>query len=217
MPIDVKSIKALLGDRILVRPLKAPERRGTLFLPATKVQGKQTEIWFGEIEALGRDARYPDAYGLKVGDVVGIEALGRQCETLAGEDGEEHCWVAEEFFACKDQGRQTAWATGTPWVSESAGLEPVGSYVLVRPDTEEEKRGGIHIPHSSRELQKMGTVVNVSIGEIRAGQLDGLHVHTDATVLFGRFSGSTVKVDCDFILMKQEDVIAVMERTAVVA
>lgn len=215
MPIEVKSIKELLGDRILVRPLKAPERRGVLFLPSTTVKGKQSEIWFGEIEALGRDALYPDAYGLKVGDVVGVEALGRQCETLAGEDGDEHCWVAEEFLAVKDLGRYEKFCKGDgPMVG---GLEPLGSYVLVRPDAEEEKRGGIHIPHSSRELQKLGTVLAVSIGEVRGGQLDGIHIDVGSQVLYGRYSGSFVKLEEELILMKQEDVIAVMDRQAVAA
>ena len=221
MPIEVGNIKSLLGDRILVKPLSRPERKGSLMLPASALnaKGKQSEIWFGIVEALGRDARYPDAYGINVGDVIGVEFLGRQCETLTGNDGEEHCWVAEEFIAAKSTGRVEAFNAGLSWKPGTAnqGLEPVGSYVLVRPAAEEEKRGGIHIPHNAREAQKMGTSIAASVGEIRAGQIDGLHVDVGVSVLFGRYSGSWVKLDEELLLMKQEDIIAVMEPAKEVA
>jgi chaperonin GroES len=217
MPIDVKSIRSLLGDRLLVKPLSRPEKRGTLFVPqsALKEKGKQYEIWWAEVEALGRDAKYPDAYGVTVGDIVGIEFIGRQCETLTDGNGDEHCWVAEEFLAAKDNGRVAAFHAGKPH-GDTPMIQPLGAYILVRPEPEEEKRGGIHLPHNAREPQKFGEVLSVSIGELNGRELDCLPVEVGNRVLFGRFSGSWVKLDEDLLMMKcgsaaQGDVLAVVD------
>lgn len=215
MPIDLSAIRTLLGDRVLVRPFLRPERRKGLYVPVRAEAVKQTDVWWGTIEALGRDAKYPDAYGLKVGDVVAIEALGRQCETLAGADGEEHCWVAEEFLAARDTGRFAAFHAGETWRRADYGVVPLGAYVLVRPEPEEETRGGLHIPHNAREAQKVGAVLAVSAGEVLGDALQPLHVEADARVLYGRFSGAWLKADEEVLLMKQENVIAVMAPLAV--
>ncbi len=217
MPTALKTIKTLLGDRLLIRPLAKPERRGTLYVPTSAAQkDKQTDVWWGTIEALGRDARFPDAYGLKVGDVVGIEAIGRQCEAIAGDDGEDHLWVAEEFLAARSTGRIEAFVANEPWRRDDVGIIPLGAYVLVRPEPEEEKRGGIHLPHNAREPQKVGEVLAVSPGEISGGMLSTLHVETGARVLYGRYSGTWVKADEDLLLIKaggydQGNVVAVLE------
>ncbi len=210
MPIDLKSLVTLLGDRILIRPFTRPERRGGLYLARTPEKVQQTDVWWGTIESLGRDARYPDAYGLKVGDVVAIEALGRQCETLNGEDGEEHCWVAEEFLAARSTGRYESFHASEKWRRLDYGIVPLGQYVLVRPDAEEEKRGGVFIPHSSREAQKQGEVLAVSPGEVLGDILAPLHVEAGSRVLYGRYSGAWLKADEEVLLMKQENVIGVM-------
>jgi chaperonin GroES len=212
MSIDVTSIKSLLGDRILIRPLARPEKRGRLMLPAATAKEKaaQSDIWWGVVEALGRDARYPDAYKIAVGDVVGCSAIGRQCETITGADREEHVWVAEEFIAAKDAGRVMAWREGRKR-GPDVGIVPVGPYVLVRPDEEEDTRNGVHLPMSSREAQKMGESLAVSEGDCATGELVPLHVEAGSRILFGRYSGSWVKIDEELLLMKQEDIIGVME------
>ncbi len=212
MPIALKTIKTLLGDRLLIRPLKGPEQRGRILVPLSSAKKpEQADVWWGEVEALGRDARFPDAYGLKVGDVVGVEALGRQCETLAGDDGEAHCWVAEEFVVARDTGRVAAFTANETWRRKDVGIVPLGSYVLVRPEAEEEQRGGIHLPHSAREPQKIGAVLAVSAGDVVGRALEPLHVEVDSRVLYGRYSGAFVKVDEELLLMKQENVIAALE------
>ncbi len=217
MPIALKTIKTLLGDRLLIRPLAKPERRGTLYVPTSAAQKeKQTDIWWGEIEALGRDARFPDAYALKVGDVVGVEFLGRQCETLAGDDGDDHLWVAEEFLAAKSTGRIEAFVANSKWRRQDIGIIPLGAYVLVRPEPEEEKRGGIHLPHNAREPQKIGEVLAVSPGEISGDMLAPLAIDAGNRVLYGRYSGAWVKADEELLLIKaggydNGNVVAVLE------
>lgn len=217
MPIALKNIKILLGDRLLIRPIAKPERRGTLYVPTSAAQkDKQTDIWWGEIEGLGRDARFPDAYALKVGDVVGVEFIGRQCETLAGDDGEEHLWVAEEFIAARSTGRIEAFVANEKWRGKDVGIVPLGSYVLVRPEPEEEKRGGIHLPHSAREPQKIGEVLAVSPGEISGVMLNPLAIESGSRVLYGRYSGAWVKADEELLLIKaggfdNGNIVAVLE------
>lgn len=211
MPVEIKSIKTLLGDRILIRPFARPEKRRGLYVPTKTETVKQTDVWWGTVEALGRDARFPDAYGIQIGDVVAVESLGRQCETLNGVDGEEHCWVAEEFLAAKSLGRFESFHAGEKWVKDEYGIIPLGQYVLVRPAPEEESRGGIVIPHSSREQQKEGDVLAVSVGELLGGNVVPLHVEVGSRVLYGRYSGCWLKADEDVLLMKQENVISVME------
>lgn len=223
MPISLKAIKTLLGDRLLIRPLAKPERRGKLYVPTSAVQkDKQTDVWWGTIEALGRDARFPDAYGLKVGDVVGIEAMGRQCETLAGDDGDEHLWVAEEFLAARSTGRIEAFVANEKWRRDDVGIVPLGAYALVRPEPEEEARGGIHLPQNAREAQKIGEVLAVSDGELRGDQLDPLPLEAGARVLYGRYSGAWVKADEELLLIKaggfdQGNVVAVLNPSKEIA
>ncbi len=180
-------------------------------MPSRAEAVKQTDVWWGTVEALGRDARYPDAYGIKVGDVVAIESIGRQCETLNGDDNEEHCWVAEEFLAARSTGRYESFHAGEKWRRQDYGIVPLGAYVIVRPQAEEEVRGGLHIPHSSREAQKVGDVVAVSAGELVGDTLHPLHVEADSRILYGRYSGCWVKADEEVLLMKQENIIAMME------
>jgi len=217
MPIDVTKFKALLGDRILVKPLAAPEKKGGLYLPANRAaKTQQTDIWWGTVESLGRDAKFPDAYGITVGDIIGIHSMGRQCETLVGTDGEEHVWVPEEFIAAKDLGRVAAFHSGGK--SPLVGIQPVGSYVMVRPESEQEATtGGIVIPMNAREAQKMGEVLAASDGDICGSDLVALHVEAGQRIVFGRYSGSWVKLDEELLLMKQEDIVAVTEAAREVA
>jgi co-chaperonin GroES (HSP10) len=210
---DIKDIKLLLGDRLLIRPLSGPEKRGTLIVPINTAKEKlnQTDVWWGEVESLGRDAMTPDAYDIKVGDVVAVHSIGRQCETIKTDDGEEHCWVADEFIVALSKGRFEAFKENEKWIKEDIGIVPIGSYILVVPEDEEENKGGIHIPMSSRQQQKVGKCVAVSPGEIRNGELVPLHVENGSRVLFGRYSGSWARLDKDFLLMKQEDIVGIME------
>lgn len=213
MPIALKVLQTmtLLGDRLLIRPLEGPKQRGRILVPITGAKKpEQSEIWWGSVEALGRDARFPDAYGIKIGDVVGVESLGRQCETLNGEDGEARCWVAEEFLVAKDEGRVASFVSNKPWKKDGAGIQPIGAYVLVRPEAEEETRGGIHLPHSAREPQKVGEVLAVSAGDLVGRSIEPLHVEAETRVLYGRYSGAWAKLDEDLLLMKQENVIAAL-------
>lgn len=219
MPVEMNRIARVFGDRALVRRLSSPEKRGGLFLPVTNAnKPKQQEIWFGVIEHLGSDMRYPDAYGVKVGDLVGVEFTGSHCETFTGDDKHTHVWVAEEFLAVKDSGYIEAELNGKKWSGNIDALIPLGNYVLAQADEEQDTRNGIAIPESARELQRTGEVLAVSAGEVRGSELYPLSIAPKATILFGRYSGQKMALaDKEFLLMKQEDIIAEMAKAPEVA
>ncbi len=96
-------------------------------------------------------------------------------------------------------------------------LRPLGDRVLVRRVEEEAKsKGGILIPDTAREKPQEGEVVAVGAG---ARDEHGKRVPMDLSagdrILFGKWSGSEVKIDGeDFMIMKESDVLGVVEQTA---
>jgi chaperonin GroES len=73
--------------------------------------------------------------------------------------------------------------------------------------------GGIVIPDSAAEKPVQGTIVAVGKGKIlEDGQVRPLDVKVGDKILFGKYSGTEVKVDGDDLLvMREEDVMAVIE------
>jgi chaperonin GroES len=80
---------------------------------------------------------------------------------------------------------------------------------------EEERKtpGGIVIPDSAAEKPIRGKVMAVGNGKIlETGQVRPLDVKVDDTVLFGKYSGTEVKVDGEELLvMREEDIMAIIE------
>jgi chaperonin GroES len=80
---------------------------------------------------------------------------------------------------------------------------------------EEEKAspGGIIIPDSATEKPIKGEVIAVGNGKIQEnGKVQPLDVKVGDTVLFGKYSGTEVKVDSDeLVVMKEDDIMAVID------
>ena len=80
---------------------------------------------------------------------------------------------------------------------------------------EEEKKtaGGIYIPDSATEKPSEGEVVAVGNGRVaNNGNLIAMEVKSGDKVIFGKYSGSEVKVgDETLLIMREEDVLAVVE------
>lgn len=94
-------------------------------------------------------------------------------------------------------------------------IRPLHDRILVRP-TEEEKvsAGGIIIPDSaSGEKPNNGEVIAAGNGRITdSGEVRAMDVKVGDKVLFGQYAGTAVKVDGeDLMMMKEEDVLAVIE------
>ena len=89
--------------------------------------------------------------------------------------------------------------------------------VVKRIDAEEKTAGGIIIPDTAKEKPQQGQVVAVGPGaRNEAGQLVAPDVQVGDTVLFGKWSGTEVKIDGqDLLIMKESDIMGVLEVTAV--
>ncbi|AKJ96084.1 MULTISPECIES: co-chaperone GroES [Thioalkalivibrio] len=93
-------------------------------------------------------------------------------------------------------------------------LRPLHDRVIVkRMEEERTTPGGIVIPDSAAEKPIRGEVVAVGNGKILDnGEARPLDVKAGDTVLFGKYSGTEVKVDGDEVLvMREDDIMAVIE------
>ena len=93
-------------------------------------------------------------------------------------------------------------------------LRPLHDRVIVR-RTEEERTsaGGIVIPDSATEKPSKGEVIAAGNGRILDnGEVRGLDVKVGNQVLFGKYSGTEIKIDGEELLvMKEEDIMAIIE------
>ena len=85
--------------------------------------------------------------------------------------------------------------------------------VVKRIDAEEKTRGGIIIPDTAKEKPQEGEVVAVGPGaRDEAGKLVPLDLKVGDRVLFGKWSGTEVKIDGqDLLIMKESDIMGVVE------
>ena len=90
---------------------------------------------------------------------------------------------------------------------------PLHDRILVR-RTEEEgtTRGGIIIPDSAKDKPQEGEVISTGKGKINEeGKVRPLDVKEGDRILFGKYSGTEIKIDGeDFIIMREEEVLGVL-------
>ncbi|MBX3265029.1 MAG: co-chaperone GroES [Labilithrix sp.] len=92
-------------------------------------------------------------------------------------------------------------------------IRPLQDRLVVKRTQEEEKtKGGIIIPDTAKEKPLEGTVVAVGSGKsVKGGKVVPLDVKAGDKVLFGKYSGTEVKVDGeDLVLLREDDVLAVL-------
>jgi chaperonin GroES len=96
-------------------------------------------------------------------------------------------------------------------------FRPLHDRVVVRRiDEDERTRGGIIIPDTAKEKPQQGEVVAVGPGAPdETGQVQPLDVKPGDRVLFGKWSGTEVKIDGeDVLIMKESDILGVLEDAA---
>jgi chaperonin GroES len=94
-------------------------------------------------------------------------------------------------------------------------IRPLHDRVVVRRTEEERKSpGGIVIPDTATEKPIRGKVVAVGKGKIlESGEIRPLDLKINDEVLFGKYSGTEIKVDGeDLVVMREDDVMAVIEK-----
>ena len=95
-------------------------------------------------------------------------------------------------------------------------FRPLHDRVLVRRVGSEEKTaGGIIIPDTAKEKPSQGEVIAVGPGgRDEAGKLIPIDIKAGDTVLFGKWSGTEVKIDGeDLLIMKESDILGIVEAT----
>ena len=93
------------------------------------------------------------------------------------------------------------------------GFRPLHDRVLVRRvEAEEKTAGGIIIPDSAKEKPAEGEIVSVGSGaRSEDGKVTPLDVKAGDRVLFGKWSGTEVKVDGeDLLIMKESDILGII-------
>ena len=93
-------------------------------------------------------------------------------------------------------------------------IKPIGDRVLVQPLEEQEvKKGGIIIPDTAKEKPQEGEVVAVGPGKVTEdGKRQPMEVKVGDKILFGKYSGSEVKLgDEEFLIMREEDVLGILQ------
>ena len=93
-------------------------------------------------------------------------------------------------------------------------FRPLGDRVLIKRVEEEAKtKGGIIIPDTAKEKPQEGEVVATGPGaRDDNGQVQPLEVKTGDRILFGKWSGTEVKIDGeDLIIMKESDILGILD------
>ena len=88
--------------------------------------------------------------------------------------------------------------------------------VVKRIDAEEKSAGGIIIPDTAKEKPSQGEIIAVGPGgRDEAGKLVPLDVQVGNRVLFGKWSGTEVKIDgVEYLIMKESDIMGVLVQEA---
>jgi len=93
-------------------------------------------------------------------------------------------------------------------------IKPLNDRVLVlRTEQEEKTTGGIIIPDTAKEKPQEGKVIAAGPGKVNdKGQRLPLEVKANDRVLFGKYSGSEVKVDgVEHLIMREDDILAIVK------
>ena len=93
-------------------------------------------------------------------------------------------------------------------------IRPLGDRILVKRIKEEEKtKGGIIIPETAKEKPQEGKVVAVGKGKHdENGKLIPLEVKAGDKILFGKYSGSEIKLEGEeHLILREDDILGILE------
>jgi len=94
-------------------------------------------------------------------------------------------------------------------------IRPLQDRIIVKRVEEEEKtKGGIIIPDTAKEKPMEGKVIAVGKGKLlEDGKVHPLDVKVGDRILFGKYSGTEVKIEGDeHLIMREDDVLGVIEK-----
>jgi len=89
-------------------------------------------------------------------------------------------------------------------------VQPLADRVAIRPLEETETmRGGLYIPDTAKEKPQQGEIIAVGPGRVEKGEKVPMELKVGDRVLYGKYSGTEVKIDDeDILIIKESDVLA---------
>src|SRR5215210_2370429 len=102
----------------------------------------------------------------------------------------------------------------------AVNIRPLHDRVIVRRLEEgEQMRGGIIIPDTAKEKPQEGEVIAAGEGKYKEdGTRQALDVKVGDRVLFGKYSGSEIKIDGEeFLIMREDEILGILERAGAAA
>ena len=103
-------------------------------------------------------------------------------------------------------------ATATATAS-SLKLKPIGDRVIVqRLGSAEKSKGGLYLPDTAQEKPQEGKVIAVGTGKtLKNGKTVPLSVKPGDKIIFGKYSGSEIKVDeKEYVFLNEDDILAIV-------
>ena len=99
-------------------------------------------------------------------------------------------------------------------VATAVRLRPLGDRVIVKPiEKKDEVRSGLIIPDTAKEKPQEGEIIAAGKGKIgEDGKLIPMDVKAGDKILYGKYSGTEVKLDGqEFLIMHQDDILGIIE------
>ena len=92
-------------------------------------------------------------------------------------------------------------------------LKPIGDRVIAqRLGSAEKSRGGLYLPDAAQEKPQEGKVIAVGSGKmLKNGKVVPLSVKAGDRIIFGKYSGSEIKVDDkEYVFLSEDDILAIV-------
>ena len=100
----------------------------------------------------------------------------------------------------------------------ATNITPLHDRVIIRriEDTNNQTAGGLFIPDSAKEKPQEGEVIAAGDGKYKEdGERQSLDVKTGDRVLFGKYSGSEIKIDGEeLLIMREDEILGIIERAS---
>jgi len=98
----------------------------------------------------------------------------------------------------------------------ATNIKPLHDRVIIRriEDSVDKTAGGLYIPDTAKEKPQEGEVIAAGAGKYKEdGTRQALDVKAGDRVLFGKYSGSEIKLDNEeFIIMREDEILGIIER-----
>jgi chaperonin GroES len=94
-------------------------------------------------------------------------------------------------------------------------LKPLGDRLVVKPlEQEEQTTSGIFLPETAKEKPQQGKVIAAGPGARKdSGERVAMDVNVNDTVLYAKYSGTTIKLNgSEYLILKETDVLAIVEK-----